>query len=39
MREAELRPNIAVYVPINSVHMIRADEDIEAIWLAWQTPP
>lgn len=37
--ELELRPNTAVYVPVNSVHKIRADEDIEAIWFAWQTPP
>lgn len=37
--ELGLRPNTAVYVPINSVHMIKADEEVEAIWFAWQTPP
>lgn len=37
--ELELRPNTAVYVPINSVHMIKADEDVEAIWFAWKKPP
>jgi len=36
--ELGLRPNTAVYVPINSVHMIKADEDVEAIWFAWRIP-
>lgn len=36
--ELELRPNTVIYVPRNSVHQIRADEDVEAIWIAWQTP-
>lgn len=29
--ELELKPNAAVYVPKNSVHMIKADEEVEAI--------
>lgn len=37
--ELELRPNTVIYVPRNSVHQIRAEEDVEVIWLAWQTPP
>jgi mannose-6-phosphate isomerase-like protein (cupin superfamily) len=37
--ELELRPNTAVYVPINSVHKVKADEDVEAVWFAWKTPP
>lgn len=37
--ELELRPSTVVYVPPNSLHQIRADEDVEAIWIAWKTPP
>ena len=37
--EMELRPSTAVYIPANSLHQIRADEDIEALWLAWKAPP
>jgi len=36
--EIELGPKTTIYVPCNSVHQIRAEEDVEAIWLAWQTP-
>lgn len=36
--ELELRPNTVIYVPCNSVHQIKAEADVEAIWLAWQTP-
>jgi len=36
--EIELRPKTVIYVPCNSVHQIRAEENVEAIWLAWQTP-
>ena len=36
--ELVLTPNTMIYVPRNSVHQIRAEEDVEAIWLAWQTP-
>jgi len=28
-----------IYVPKNCLHQLRADEDVEAVWLAWQTPP
>jgi len=35
----ELRRNTVIYVPPNSVHQIRADEDVEAIWIAWRAPP
>jgi len=37
--ELELRPSTVVYVPPNSLHQIRAEEDVEAIWIAWKTPP
>jgi mannose-6-phosphate isomerase-like protein (cupin superfamily) len=37
--ENELRPNTAVYIPANSLHQIRAEEDVEALWLAWKAPP
>jgi mannose-6-phosphate isomerase-like protein (cupin superfamily) len=37
--EMELRPSTAVYIPANSLHQIRAEEDVEALWLAWNTPP
>jgi len=36
--EIELSPKTAIYVTCNSVHQIRAEETVEAIWLAWQTP-
>jgi mannose-6-phosphate isomerase-like protein (cupin superfamily) len=36
--EFELKPKTAVYVPRNSVHQIIAKEDVELIWLGWQTP-
>ncbi len=37
--ELELRPNTVIYVPVNSVHQIRAEEDVETLWLAWKAPP
>ena len=37
--ELELRPGTVVYEPPNSMHQIRAEEDVEAIWIAWKTPP
>ena len=37
--QLELRHNTAIYVPPNSIHQIRAEEDVEAIWLAWGAPP
>ena len=37
--EFDLEPNTAIYVPVNSVHKIRAEEDVEVVWLAWQAPP
>jgi mannose-6-phosphate isomerase-like protein (cupin superfamily) len=37
--ELKLRPSTVVYVPPNSLHQIRAEEDVEAIWIAWKTPP
>lgn len=35
----ELRPNTAIYVPVNSIHQIRAEKDVEALWFAWNAPP
>jgi mannose-6-phosphate isomerase-like protein (cupin superfamily) len=37
--EMELRAGTVVFIPTNSVHQIRAEEDVKLIWLAWQTPP
>jgi mannose-6-phosphate isomerase-like protein (cupin superfamily) len=37
--EIELRPSTAVYIPANSLHQIRAEDDVEALWLAWKAPP
>ncbi|UCH57974.1 MAG: cupin domain-containing protein [Candidatus Bathyarchaeota archaeon] len=37
--EMELRPGTVVYIPVNSVHRISAEEDVELLWLAWKTPP
>lgn len=34
--EFDIEPNRAVYVPLNTVHQLRADTDIELIWLAWK---
>ncbi len=36
--ELGLRLNTVIYVPRNSVHQIRAEEDVEVIWIAWETP-
>ena len=33
--EFDVEPNRVVYVPMNSVHQLRAVSDIELIWLAW----
>lgn len=33
--EFDVEPNRVVYVPVNSVHQLRAVSDIELIWLAW----
>lgn len=30
--------NKAVYIPSSSIHQIKANEDIEGIWIAWKTP-
>jgi mannose-6-phosphate isomerase-like protein (cupin superfamily) len=35
--EFEIKPKTAVYIPRNSVHQIIAKEDVELIWLGWQT--
>jgi mannose-6-phosphate isomerase-like protein (cupin superfamily) len=37
--EVAVEPSTAIYMPKNSLHQLRAEEDVEAIWLAWQTPP
>ena len=37
--EIAIEPSTVIYVPKNSLHQLRADEDVEAVWLAWQTPP
>jgi mannose-6-phosphate isomerase-like protein (cupin superfamily) len=37
--ELAVEPSTIIYVPKNSLHQLKAEEDVEAIWLAWQTPP
>ena len=34
----ELVPGRAVYIPVDSVHRVHAEEDLEMLWLAWKTP-
>jgi len=34
--EFKIKPRTAIYIPRNSIHQIKADEDIELLWLAWQ---
>ena len=34
----ELAPGRAVYVPVDSLHRIHAEENLEILWLAWKTP-
>lgn len=36
--EIMLEPGMAVYIPTSSLHMIQAEEGIEALWLAWKAP-
>jgi len=36
--EVQLEPGTGVYIPINCLHKIEAQEDIEAFWLAWKAP-
>lgn len=31
----EIRPQTAIYIPTDTVHQIRAEEDVILIWLAW----
>ena len=37
--EMDLRPSTVIYVPPNSLHQMKVEEDVEAIWIAWKTPP
>lgn len=34
----EVSAGKAVYVPVNTIHKITAEEDMELIWIAWKTP-
>lgn len=34
----DVSPGMAVYVPNNTVHKLTAYEDVELVWLAWNTP-
>ena len=34
-----LVPGRVAYIPVNSLHKVRAEEDLELLWLAWKTPP
>ena len=34
----ELVPGRAVYIPVDSLHRVHAEEDLEILWLAWKTP-
>lgn len=32
----EVEPNMAIYIPKNTIHQLIAEEDLKIIWLAWQ---
>ena len=34
----EVSAGEAVYIPVNTIHKITAEEDMELIWIAWKTP-
>jgi len=34
--EFSVEPNTVVYVPVDAIHQVRAETDIELIWLAWK---
>lgn len=36
--EIGLEPNTAIYIPPNSLHQLKALEDLKLLWIAWQTP-
>jgi mannose-6-phosphate isomerase-like protein (cupin superfamily) len=35
-REMAVKPSRAIYIPPNSLHQLRAEEDIELLWVAWR---
>jgi hypothetical protein len=35
--EFEVKPKMAIYIPKNCVHQIVAEEDMELIWISWQS--
>ena len=36
---AEVKSGRVYYIPPNSVHMVKAENDMKLIWIAWGTPP
>ena len=36
IKEIDIEPGVAIYVPPNSIHQIMAENDIELIWIAWK---
>jgi hypothetical protein len=36
-KQFNLKTNTAIYVPRNSIHQVTAEEDVELLWMAWQT--
>jgi mannose-6-phosphate isomerase-like protein (cupin superfamily) len=36
--EVEIVPQTTYYIPRESTHKVRADEDVKLIWLAWKAP-
>ena len=36
--QIDIEPNKVIYIPKNAVHKIIAKEEIELLWLAWNTP-
>lgn len=35
--EFEIEPKTAIYIPKDSIHQIFAEEDVELIWISWQS--
>ena len=37
-QDIDLSPEMAVYIPINTIHRVLAKQDLTLMWLAWATP-
>jgi len=36
--EIAVEPGSAIYIPPNSLHQLKAESDLELLWMAWRTP-